>query len=147
MSFNQYLKSGNQFVPVGFTILFFSAFYTLFFSHVIFSDRLLAPSDGLIYYVPAFYSPRVLWTNLILSGFPVAADPQVETWYPLSLLFSLIPNSWNVFFYLCLYLSELFCLWLCLYPDGFNVSCSCQWSCLWNEWLHDVTFDAHGNDS
>jgi len=98
MPFNLYFKPGSQFSSVLLPILFFPAFYTLFFSPVIFSERLLAPSDGLIYYVPAFYSPRVLWTNLILSGFPVAADPQVETWYPLSLFFSLIPNSWNVFF-------------------------------------------------
>jgi len=98
MRLNLYFQPGSKFISFLLPILFFTALYTLFFFPVIFSDRLLAPSDGLIYYVPAFYSPRVLWTNLILSGFPVAADPQVETWYPLSLLFSLIPNSWNVFF-------------------------------------------------
>ncbi|MGB5962248.1 MAG: YfhO family protein [Coleofasciculaceae cyanobacterium] len=77
--------------------LFFSILFTIFFAPVIFSERLLAPGDGITYYVPAFYSHRTLWTDLILSGFPVAADPQVETWYPISLILSLIPNSWNAF--------------------------------------------------
>lgn len=76
---------------------FFCIIYILFFSPVIFSDKLLAPGDGIVYYVPAFYSARTLWTDLILSGFPVAADPQVQTWYPVSLIFSFIPNSWNAF--------------------------------------------------
>ena len=44
-----------------------------------------------------FYSVRTLWTDSLLSGFPVAANPIVQTWYPISLLFSLIPNSWNWF--------------------------------------------------
>ncbi len=77
--------------------LLFSVAYTIFFSPVIFSDKLLAPEDGIIQSVPAFYSARTLWTDLILSGFPVAADPQIQTWYPIALLFSLIPNSWNSF--------------------------------------------------
>ena len=83
-------------------VLFFTLLYTLFFAPVIFSGRLLAPGDGIVFYVPAFYSIRTLWTDLILSGFPVAADPQTQTWYPISLFFSLIPNSWNAFV-LCAY--------------------------------------------
>jgi hypothetical protein len=69
-------------------LLFFCIIYSLFFSPIVFSDKLLAPGDGITYYVPAFYSARTLWTDLILSGFPVAADPQVQTWYPV---------SWNAF--------------------------------------------------
>ncbi len=77
--------------------LVFSLFYTFFFSPVIFSGGVLAPGDGVVFYLPGFYGVRTLWTDLIWSGFPVAADPQIQTWYPPSLLFSLIPNSWNAF--------------------------------------------------
>lgn len=78
-------------------VIFYSVLYTVFFSPVIFSGRVLAPGDAYIQSIPAFYAPRTLWTPLLFSGFPVAADPTVQTWYPLSLLFSLIPNSWNAF--------------------------------------------------
>ncbi|MEM7590634.1 MAG: YfhO family protein [Cyanobacteria bacterium P01_A01_bin.83] len=47
--------------------------------------------------VPAFYSPRTLWIDSLYSGFPAAADPQMQYWYPLSLILALIPNSWNCF--------------------------------------------------
>src|SRR3712207_9367657 len=77
-------------------ILIYTAIYLIFFSPVFFSNNLLAPGDGFTYYLPAFYSARTLWTDLILSGFPLAADPQIQTWYPLSLFFSLIPDSWKI---------------------------------------------------
>lgn len=78
-------------------LTFFSILYTIFFSPVLFSNRLLSPGDAWLYYLPAFYSSRTLWTNLILSGFPLAADPQIQTWYPISFFFSLIFHSWNAF--------------------------------------------------
>ncbi|NIP99320.1 MAG: YfhO family protein, partial [Nitrospinaceae bacterium] len=77
--------------------LFFTILFVIFFSPVIFNGRLLAPTDGLLYGIPAFYSPRTLWTPLIYAGYPVAADPQVQTWYPLSFLWSLVPGGWNAF--------------------------------------------------
>jgi len=92
-----FYRKNNWLIHSFLVLAFFSILYTLFFSPVLFSDKLLAPGDGIIYYVPAFYSVKTLWTDLILSGFPVAADPQVETWYPVSLILSLIPNSWNAF--------------------------------------------------
>ena len=90
-------KLNNRIVHILSVCLFFSLLFTLFFAPVIFSGRLLAPNDGIAYYLPAFYSHRTLWTDLIFSGFPLAADPQIQTWYPISLLFSLIPHSWNAF--------------------------------------------------
>jgi len=96
-TFRKTPQLNNRFFHTFSVFLFFSILFTIFFAPVIFSERLLAPGDGITYYVPAFYSHRTLWTDLILSGFPVAADPQIQTWYPLSLLFSLIPNSWNAF--------------------------------------------------
>ena len=92
-----YIKKYSRIVHIFLVLLFFSILYTLFFSPVLFSNRLLAPGDGITQSVPAFYSPRTLWTPLLLSGFPIAADVTPQTWYPISLLFSLIPNSWNAF--------------------------------------------------
>ncbi len=77
--------------------LFFTVLYVVFFSPVIFAGRLLAYSDAVFYSIPNFYAPRTLWTNLLFSGYPVAADPQTQTWYPLAVLFSLLPNSWNAY--------------------------------------------------
>jgi hypothetical protein len=75
----------------------FSALYTAFFSPTLWSNNLLAPGDGLIFYVPAFYGAKALWSNFILGGVPWAADPQNMTWYPLAMLLRWIPHSWNVF--------------------------------------------------
>lgn len=80
-------------------IAFYSLLYTAFFSPVIFSDKFLAPGDALIQSLAAFYSPRTLWTTLLAGGFPASADPTVQTWYPVSILCSLLPDSisWNAF--------------------------------------------------
>jgi hypothetical protein len=63
--------------------------YVLFFSPVLFSDRLLAPGDGIIYFLPNFASPSVLWDSRIWGGFPAVGDSQLMTWYPLAPFFSL----------------------------------------------------------
>ena len=77
-------------------LLFYSFLYTIFFAPVLFSAQLLAPGDGVLYYLPAFYIPYSLWTTLLFSGFPIAADPQIQSWYPLKLLFSYF-HAWNSF--------------------------------------------------
>lgn len=77
-------------------LIFYFLFYILFFPPVIFTGRLLTPGDGTAYYLPNFHLGRMLWDPSLQSGFPVAADPQAMTWYPLALIFSLI-CSWNAF--------------------------------------------------
>ncbi len=77
-------------------LAFYALFYAAFFSPVCFSNRLLAPGDGLVYYVPGFYAPLTLWTHFLHAGFPVAADPQIQSWYPLKLLYSQ-SGAWNSF--------------------------------------------------
>ena len=89
-------------------IIFFTVLFLFFFSPVVFTGYLLAPNDGLNYSLPNFYSPRTLWTNLLFSGYPVAADPQAQTWYPLAFLFSLFPNSWNAYMISAYVLSACF---------------------------------------
>ena len=86
----------TQSIHASLVVLFFSILYLIFFFPVIFSGRLLAPGDGIHYYFPNFYLGRMFWDPLLLSGFPVAADPQAMTWYPLSWIFS-SPGGWNVF--------------------------------------------------
>ena len=73
----------------------FSVFYALFFSPALIAGRLLAPFDGNLLYWPYFVSPVTLWTDLLFGGFPVAADPQAQSWYPLARLLAVIPGSWN----------------------------------------------------
>jgi hypothetical protein len=78
-------------VVFGYTLL-----VVLFFAPVLFSDYLLAPGDGILYFLPNFYARRVLWDASVWGGFPAVGDSQLMMWYPPALLFSLV-NSWNAF--------------------------------------------------
>lgn len=71
-------------VFAGFVLL-----YTLFFAPVLFSGRLLAPGDGIIYFLPNFASHRVFWDPSIWGGFPAVGDSQLMLWYPPAIFFSL----------------------------------------------------------
>jgi hypothetical protein len=44
---------------------------------------ILAAEDGRVQNYPAFASPGFFWTPLLLTGFPVLADPQTCLFYPL----------------------------------------------------------------
>ncbi len=84
------------------SFLFFVILYILFFSPVILQGKIfLVGSDHLLYNLPSFLVPKVLWTDALQGGFPAAADPQIASWYPLShLLQWLIPSpgiAWNLF--------------------------------------------------
>jgi hypothetical protein len=76
---------------LGYTLLF-----VVFFAPILFSDYLLAPGDGILYFLPNFYARRVLWDASVWGGFPAVGDSQLMMWYPPALLFSLV-NSWNAF--------------------------------------------------
>lgn len=81
-------------------VIFYASLFIVFFSPAFINGALLAPGgDGINIYLPNFYARKVLWDNLLLSGFPMFADPQVMHWYPPSLLFSMFGGnwSWNVF--------------------------------------------------
>ena len=82
--------------------LFYSLLFTVFFSPVIFTGRLLAPGggrlgDGLLYHVAYFVSDKLRWDPLLAGGYPMIADPQVMAWYPPALLLSFVPGGWNIF--------------------------------------------------
>ncbi|MFN2432558.1 MAG: YfhO family protein [Gemmatimonadota bacterium] len=77
-------------VPLG-----YAALYAAFFSPVLFTDRLLAPDDGVTFFLPGFLSRPVLWTDLLFAGFPVFADVQAQTWYPLARALAGVPGAWD----------------------------------------------------
>jgi hypothetical protein len=77
-------------------VAFYSLVFTIYFSPVLFSARLLAPGDGFNFHAPFFYAGRTLWQPLLWGGYPLAADPQVMAWYPFALVFALA-RSFNAF--------------------------------------------------
>jgi hypothetical protein len=65
-------------------VLFFGLYYAAYFSPVLARGGTLAPGDGEIYYLSYFQLPILqFWNDSILSGFPVIADIQAQTLYPL----------------------------------------------------------------
>ncbi|MDT7541203.1 MAG: hypothetical protein QOE33_1107 [Acidobacteriota bacterium] len=76
---------------------FYTLVFTIFFSPVIFSQHILAPGDGFNFHAPFFYAGRTLWQPLLWGGYPLAADPQAMAFYPVALLFSLVPRSYDAF--------------------------------------------------
>ncbi|HYP02606.1 MAG TPA: hypothetical protein VER76_20620, partial [Pyrinomonadaceae bacterium] len=77
-------------------LLFYTLLFIAFFAPVLFSDYLLAPGDGILYFLPNFYARRVLWDASVWGGHPAVGDSQLMMWYPPALLFSLL-KSWNAF--------------------------------------------------
>ena len=75
----------------------YTAFYGAIFWGSLWSDNYIAPSDSLDFGVAAYLSPFALWTEGMYSGYPIAADPQSLTWYPVLRLFRLVGADWNVF--------------------------------------------------
>jgi hypothetical protein len=80
-----------------FALLAFALAYVAFFSPVLFGHRLLAQGNGFQYYLPHYYASRTLWEPRLMTGYPVYADPQVMTWYPIAMFMRILPDSWNYF--------------------------------------------------
>ena len=68
-----------------------------FFWKSLASGDYIAPSDSLDFGVSAYLSPLALWTEGMYSGYPIAADPQSLTWYPVLRLLRLAGADWNIF--------------------------------------------------
>lgn len=75
---------------------YFHVIFFFFFAPVVFNGQYLAPGDAQSFSLPHFFSEKTLWTPLLLSGFPVAADCQAMTYYPLAYFCSLV-GAWNYF--------------------------------------------------
>ena len=77
--------------------LMYTAFYTAFFLKSLLSGDYIAPGDSLDFGVAAYLSAPALWTGSIYSGYPILADPQSLSWYPLLHAFRAIGANWNAF--------------------------------------------------
>jgi membrane protein YfhO len=75
----------------------FSLFFGLVFVQGLRSEYLIAPGDALDLGVADYLSAPSFWTEGLYSGYPIAADPQSLTWYPVLQLFRLLGVGWNVF--------------------------------------------------
>ena len=80
-----------------FVVVAYALFFILFFAPVLFSARVLAPGDGISYFLPSYYARTLFWDTYIWGGFPAVADAPRMFWYPPALLFSLLPHSWHLF--------------------------------------------------
>jgi hypothetical protein len=78
-------------------LLMYGLFYTAFFLQSFLSRNYIAPSDSLDFGVADYLSSPVLWTEGMWSGYPIAADPQSLTWYPVLRLFRALGADWNLF--------------------------------------------------
>ncbi len=82
---------------LGAAVACYALFYAAFFAQGFLTSNLIAPSDSLDFGVAAFLSAPALWTGGMFSGYPIAADPQALTWYPLLHLFRATGLGWNAF--------------------------------------------------
>lgn len=94
--------------PALWATLFFAALYLIVFSPVLGSGRLLAPADGVDFYLPNLTSSPDPWTPHTYSGFPAFADPQEMRSYPLRRLLLDALRSWNLFVLSGFVLASLF---------------------------------------
>lgn len=78
-------------------LLFFALFYCAFFYQSFIGTNFIAPSDSLDFGVAAYLSAPALWTDAMYSGYPIAADPQSLTWYPILHLARGLGLDWNIF--------------------------------------------------
>src|SRR5438876_7320319 len=78
-------------------LLMYSLFYAAFFVQSFLSGNYIAPSDSLDFGVADYLSSPALWTEGMWSGYPIAADPQSLTWYPVLQLFRALHADWNLF--------------------------------------------------
>lgn len=76
-----------------FTALVFAVFLSLAFGAALWRGTILAFEDGMVQNFPAFAGQEKLWTSYLLCGFPVLADPQVATFYPIMQFCRLFGNS------------------------------------------------------
>ncbi|HNB15379.1 MAG TPA: hypothetical protein PLC15_08365, partial [Candidatus Obscuribacter sp.] len=99
-SFHEPCRSGKP--RTGrFFFLTASFIYTLYLA-VIFAPKLmegvvLAFEDGKVQNYPAFAAAGRFWTPYLFCGFPVLADPQVATFYPLMQISRLLPGGFNIY--------------------------------------------------
>jgi hypothetical protein len=91
------VRSRRAFKHAVAVVSLYAIFFTIFFSPVLLTGKLLAPGDGVNFAAPFFYAERTLWQPLLWGGYPQAADPPVMTFSPVAWLFHALAHSFNAF--------------------------------------------------
>ena len=80
-------------------LLLYGLFYAAFFFQSFLTGYYIyiAPGDSFDTGIAAYLSSPALWTQGMYSGYPIAADPQGLTWYPVLHLFRALGVDWNIF--------------------------------------------------
>jgi hypothetical protein len=103
-------------------LLLYSLFYLAFFLKSLLTGNYIAPSDSLDFGVAAYLSAPALWTEGMYSGYPVAADPQALTWYPVLHLMRSLGASWNAFIIVPYVIASATCFLLVRRMTGSNTA-------------------------
>ena len=98
------------------------AFYCGFFYQSFLSNNFIAPSDSLDFGVAAYLSEPAIWTQGMYSGYPIAADPQSLTWYPVLHLFRFAGLDWNLFLISAYMIASTGCFLLVRRMTGSNLA-------------------------
>jgi hypothetical protein len=91
------LNSRHPWAKHVWVFIFFTLLFSTFYAPALLTSHLLAPGDGLRYYLPHYEMPHTLWDPSLMTGFPEMADPQLMSWYAPALLLSALAGSWNCF--------------------------------------------------
>jgi hypothetical protein len=102
--------------------LLYAAFYTAFFLESLLTGDYIAPGDSLDFGVAAYLSSPSLWTHGMYSGYPIIADPQSLTWYPLLQAFRAMGVSWNAFMIVPYVIASTACFLLVRRVTGSNLA-------------------------
>src|SRR6476646_10458975 len=78
-------------------LLCYALFFAIFFLQSFTSGNLLAPSDSFDFGVADYLARPMVWTDGMFSGYPIAAEPQSLTWYPLLQAGRILHVDWYSF--------------------------------------------------
>ena len=81
----------------GGALFLYSLFYLTFFAESLRGANEIAPGDALDFGLATFLSPTTAWTDAMYSGYPIIADPQALSWYPVFQLMRALGFSWTLF--------------------------------------------------
>lgn len=88
---------GQSIRHAAFVVVGYSVFFLIFFAPVVFSGNVLAPGDGISYFLPNFYQRTLLWDTSIWGGFPALGDAPRMFWYPPAFLLGRLRLGFDLF--------------------------------------------------
>ena len=81
----------------GVALVGYSLFFLGFFAQSLRGANEIAPGDALDFGLSTFLAPTTLWTDAMYSGYPIIADPQALSWYPIFHAMRALGFSWTLF--------------------------------------------------